>query len=175
MFSLFSVANISVPFVCFRLGLNMKNYSYIWLLVLCISLMLSSSTKARLHNHSKHKHHHNHKVSYISQPPSPPPNYNNDWNFSPYPSPSHTSGDVFDVRNFGAVGDGETDDTQSFKMAWDTACQSESAVIHVPNGFSFMIQSTIFTGPCQGSLVFQVMCACLLGFILGQFLIKGTY
>ncbi|KAF3436585.1 hypothetical protein FNV43_RR23677 [Rhamnella rubrinervis] len=118
--------------------------------------MLSSGTKARLHNHARHKHHHNHNVSYISQPPSPLPNYDNDWSITPYPPPSTTSNDVFDVRNFGAVGDGRTDDTESFKMAWDTACQSESAVIHVPNGFSFMIQSTIFTGPCQGGLVFQV-------------------
>lgn len=155
----------------------MKYYSHISLLVLCISLMLSSGTKARLHNHAKNKHHHNHKVSYISQPPSPPPNYNNDWNIAPSPSPStSSSSDVFDVRNFGAVGDGKTDDTESFKMAWDTACQSESAVIHVPNGLSFMIQSTIFTGPCQGGLVFQVMSVCLLGhplYLVRQILIKG--
>ncbi|KAI5565017.1 hypothetical protein BDE02_14G096300 [Populus trichocarpa] len=42
-------------------------------------------------------------------------------------------------------------------MAWDAACnQDDSAVILVPYGFEFMIQSTIFTGPCQGGLVFQV-------------------
>ncbi|KAK8473696.1 hypothetical protein PHAVU_001G215900 [Phaseolus vulgaris] len=43
-------------------------------------------------------------------------------------------------------------------MAWDTACQSESAVnaILVPQGFSFLIQSTIFTGPCQSLMVLKV-------------------
>ncbi|GKU87113.1 hypothetical protein SLEP1_g1563 [Rubroshorea leprosula] len=49
-----------------------------------------------------------------------------------------------------------TDDTEAFKMAWDSACQADSAVILAPSGFSFMIQPTIFTGPCEGRLVFQV-------------------
>ncbi|PSS06072.1 Polygalacturonase [Actinidia chinensis var. chinensis] len=57
---------------------------------------------------------------------------------------------------FGAVGDGITDDTDAFKTVWDTACQVESGVLLVPNGYSFMIQSTIFTGPCQSGFVFQV-------------------
>ncbi|KAF2325038.1 hypothetical protein GH714_022371 [Hevea brasiliensis] len=48
------------------------------------------------------------------------------------------------------------DDTDAFKMAWETACQVNSAVILVPYGFKFTIQSTIFTGPCQGGLHFQV-------------------
>ncbi|KAG4954343.1 hypothetical protein JHK87_039937 [Glycine soja] len=43
-------------------------------------------------------------------------------------------------------------------MAWDSACQSESAVnvIIVPQDFSFLVQSTIFTGPCQGVLELKV-------------------
>ncbi|GFZ04485.1 pectin lyase-like superfamily protein [Actinidia rufa] len=57
---------------------------------------------------------------------------------------------------FRAMGDGITDDTDAFKTAWDTACQVESGVLLVPNGYSFMIQSTIFTGPCQSGFVFQV-------------------
>lgn len=80
------------------------------------------------------------------------------------PSPSdnenyNNASEIFDVRTFGAIGDGITDDTESFKMAWDSACQSDSAVnvIHVPPGFSFIIQSTIFTGPCQGALVLKVL------------------
>ncbi|PNT03985.2 hypothetical protein POPTR_014G115700v4 [Populus trichocarpa] len=91
-------------------------------------------------------------------PASPPP-----VPASPPPLPANPSGGsgnstgVFDVRSFGAIGDGITDDTDAFKMAWDAACnQDDSAVILVPYGFEFMIQSTIFTGPCQGGLVFQV-------------------
>ncbi|XWS46514.1 hypothetical protein CRYUN_Cryun14cG0073500 [Craigia yunnanensis] len=93
-----------------------------------------------------------------SYSPAPEPSY------SPAPEPSSPPDDrnaknstgVFDVRKFGAVGNGVTDDTEAFKMAWDSACQVNSAVLHVPYGFTFMIQSTIFTGPCQGGLVFQV-------------------
>lgn len=97
--------------------------------------------QARHHSHKKHKHSHSHK-------PAPP--YNGNY---------YNASGIFDVRTFGAIGDGITDDTESFKMAWDTACQSESAgnVIIVPKGFSFIIQSTIFTGPCQGGLIFKVM------------------
>ncbi|XP_050266215.1 polygalacturonase At1g48100 [Quercus robur] len=129
-------------------------YSLVTLLVFCISLVcFFLSTQARWHNHTKYKHiRHPHKLSNISQPPSPAPapsDPSNDGN-------SHDSTGLFNVRNFGAVGDGVADDTEAFKMAWDTACQSDSAVILVPNGFSFMIQSTIFTGPCQGGLVFQI-------------------
>ncbi|CAL5425857.1 unnamed protein product [Camellia sinensis] len=89
----------------------------------------------------------------ISQPPSPPPE----------PSDPTTGGTsynsstgVFDVRKFGAVGDRITDDTEAFKTAWDMACLFESGVLLVPFSYSFMIQSTIFTGPCQSGFVFQV-------------------
>ncbi|KAF4371697.1 polygalacturonase At1g48100-like [Cannabis sativa] len=144
----------------------------VFIFFLCIVL----STQARRH-HTKHKHtHHHHKGSYISQPPScspapvpepePEPAPEPEPEPAPAPEPAEppyedghptNSSDVFDVRKFGAVGDGITDDTDAFKMAWDTACQSDSAtVILVPKGLSFMIQSTIFTGPCKTSLVFQV-------------------
>ncbi|KAJ6675047.1 POLYGALACTURONASE/GLYCOSIDE HYDROLASE FAMILY PROTEIN [Salix viminalis] len=118
-------------------------------------------TQARRHYHAQHHmHSHHNKSSTISEPPTPPPEP-----ASPPPEPANPpagSGDnstagVFDVRNFGAIGDGITDDTDAFKMAWDAACnQDDSAVILVPYGLKFMIQSTIFTGPCQGGLVFQV-------------------
>ena len=93
-----------------------------------------------------------HTFSRISLPPSPAPEA---------ATPSYNGGysaytTVFDVRSFGAVGDGVIDDTQAFKMAWETACETESATLLVPHGHSFMIQSTIFTGPCKTGLIFQV-------------------
>ncbi|KAJ8623486.1 hypothetical protein MRB53_032015 [Persea americana] len=63
---------------------------------------------------------------------------------------------IFDVRSFGAIGDAVTDDTQAFKSAWEAACQVESGILLVPNGYSFMIQSMIFAGPCQNGFTFQV-------------------
>ncbi|KAJ6334339.1 hypothetical protein OIU78_011267 [Salix suchowensis] len=110
-------------------------------------------TQARWHNHTKHhKHNDDHKSPTISEPPAPPPQPAN-----PPDGSGYNSSAVFDVRDFGAIGDGIIDDTDAFKMAWDAACnQVDSAVILVPSGFDFMIQSTIFTGPCHDGLVFQV-------------------
>ncbi|CAA2981134.1 polygalacturonase At1g48100 [Olea europaea subsp. europaea] len=107
--------------------------------------MFVSQARYHYHHHKKHKRRHE---SQISIPPSPPPEASG-------PSPDQNWSGVYDVRMFGAAGDGETDDTEAFKSAWDTACQVESAVLLVPSGYSFMIQSTIFTGPCQGGFVFQ--------------------
>ncbi|GFY89084.1 pectin lyase-like superfamily protein [Actinidia rufa] len=85
-----------------------------------------------------------HSFSQISLPPSPAPEAAG---LGPVA--------VFSVLSFGAVGDGVTDDTPAFKMAWDTACQTKSATLLVPLRYSFMIQSTIFTGPCKSGLVLQ--------------------
>ncbi|KAL6624750.1 hypothetical protein ACP70R_032071 [Stipagrostis hirtigluma subsp. patula] len=63
---------------------------------------------------------------------------------------------VFDVRAYGAVGDGATDDTQAFREAWRAACAAESAVLLVPSDGSFTITTTTFSGPCKPGLVFQV-------------------
>ncbi|XP_073270893.1 polygalacturonase At1g48100-like [Primulina huaijiensis] len=95
------------------------------------------------------------EVSHISVSPSPAPEA-----AASAPASNENSLDsvlVFSVLSYGAVGDGETDDTQAFKTAWDSACQYESsAVFLVPKHYQFMIQSAIFTGPCKSSLVFQI-------------------
>lgn len=111
---------------------------------LCLLLL---PIQGRLQNHSRNSR--LLSLSQISIPPSPSP--------EAAAAPNYDSTPVFSVLSFGAVGDGVTDDTQAFKMAWDTACQSESAIILVPDKYSFMVQSTIFTGPCKSSLVFQVL------------------
>ncbi|KAK8967861.1 Polygalacturonase [Platanthera guangdongensis] len=74
------------------------------------------------------------------------------------PPPDNSSSDdcVFDVRDFGAAGDGYTDDTESFLLAWRAACAADSGVLLVPSDGVFMITSTIFSGPCQPGLLFQV-------------------
>ncbi|ESQ37833.1 hypothetical protein EUTSA_v10029273mg, partial [Eutrema salsugineum] len=95
-----------------------------------------------------------------SQPPSLSQNPNDSWQ-SPSPSQDPDHEVVYDVRNYGAVGDGLTDDTESFKKAWDSACTNDNdnntvSVLLVPYGFTFMIHSTIFTGPCRSYQHFQV-------------------
>ncbi|KAL6968690.1 galacturonan 1,4-alpha-galacturonidase [Sarracenia purpurea var. burkii] len=121
------------------------------------SIICSQARFQYHHTRSSHKHH-DHPLSQISQPPSLPPESsdpNEGGSGTSYNSNNNSSG-IFDVRTFGAMGDGITDDTEAFKTAWDTACQVESGHLLVPSGYSFIIQSTIFTGPCQRGFVFQV-------------------
>lgn len=63
---------------------------------------------------------------------------------------------IFDVRDYGAVGDGSADDTAAFRAAWKAACAVEAGVVLAPSDYVFKITSTIFSGPCKPGLVFQV-------------------
>ncbi|XP_057778840.1 polygalacturonase At1g48100-like isoform X1 [Salvia miltiorrhiza] len=90
-------------------------------------------------------------VSQISASPSPAPQLPPPLIGVMSPSP------LFSVLSYGAVGNGVADDTQPFKMAWDAACQAnDPAVIFVPMHYTFMIQSTIFSGPCKSELIFRI-------------------
>ncbi|XXG84612.1 hypothetical protein AAC387_Pa10g2098 [Persea americana] len=110
------------------------------------------NSQGRTHFHKK-KSHGSKSAGPVPQPPA----------YYPTPSPPDSSGSgdsspdgcSFDVRSYGAVGDGSTDDTDAFKLAWKDACASESAVLLVPSDYNFMITSTIFSGPCKRGLVFQ--------------------
>ncbi|CAA2988535.1 polygalacturonase At1g48100-like [Olea europaea subsp. europaea] len=116
-----------------------------FVLIFHVSLSLFVlSAQCRLYDYSIYMHHR--ELSQISTPPSP----------APEPATSSESAAVFNVLSYGAVGDGFIDDTQAFKMAWDAACQIESAIFLVPKHYSFMIQSTIFAGPCKNGLIFQI-------------------
>ena len=127
----------------------------VFLLLFSISSYFFINIQSRHHSRTEQKEFQ--IVSHISVPPSSAaevaaasPSYN-------AKSPDNPSS-VFNVLDFGAVGDGVTDDTLAFKLAWDMACQNESAVLLVPDVHSFMLQSTIFTGPCKtADLVFQVI------------------
>ncbi|GMY22057.1 polygalacturonase At1g48100-like [Fagus crenata] len=120
----------------------------VFLFSLCASL---PSIHDKLHSNIKQKQ--VHIISRISLPPAPSPEA-----VSPsYNVDSVNNGTIFNVQSFGAIGDGVTDDTLAFKMAWDSACQAESSgILLVPKGYSFMIQSTIFTGPCKSGITFQI-------------------
>ncbi|RWW76060.1 hypothetical protein BHE74_00015878 [Ensete ventricosum] len=84
---------------------------------------------------------------------SPPPSSNQ----SPCPvtgSPTAT----FDVLDFGAKGDGVTDDTKAFEDAWAAACKVEGSTVVVPAEFEFLVGPISFSGPyCQPNIVFQAL------------------
>ncbi|KAL6008710.1 hypothetical protein ACLOJK_021936 [Asimina triloba] len=118
------------------------------------------------------RHKYNHQHSQIAAPPdlspeldlgpSPAPEALS--RPSPAPEPANASSDsntnnsskVFNVKAFGAVGDAVTDDTQAFRAAWEEACQVESGTVLAPQGYTFMIQTMIFVGPCENGFTFQV-------------------
>ncbi|XP_058088663.1 polygalacturonase At1g48100 [Magnolia sinica] len=63
----------------------------------------------------------------------------------------------FDVLDFGAKGNGKTDDTKAFQAAWAAACKVEASTIIVPSEYTFLVGPISFSGPyCQPNIVFQL-------------------
>lgn len=60
------------------------------------------------------------------------------------------------VDDFGAVGDGYTDDTEAFKDAWNEACSSGPSILLVPRGKVYLVTPLNFSGPCQYQLTVQI-------------------
>ncbi|CAH1450511.1 unnamed protein product [Lactuca virosa] len=56
-----------------------------------------------------------------------------------------------DVKSFGAVGDGISDDSLALNKAWDAACSS-TGQFKLPDG-NFLVQPLSFTGPCKAPTV----------------------
>ncbi|CAK9155675.1 unnamed protein product [Ilex paraguariensis] len=59
---------------------------------------------------------------------------------------------IYNVMDYGAHGDGHTDDTKAFMKAWEAACSSSSSsspTMHVPSEMTFMIQPLYFRGECD--------------------------
>ncbi|CAA7407932.1 unnamed protein product [Spirodela intermedia] len=63
---------------------------------------------------------------------------------------------VFNVVDFGAIPDEKTDNAQAFVAAWKEACATEvRSKVLVPQG-TYLVGPVDFSGPCKGSMVFQV-------------------
>ncbi|CAK9141490.1 unnamed protein product [Ilex paraguariensis] len=63
---------------------------------------------------------------------------------------------AYNVVDFGAQPDGQTDSTSPFLRAWMAACSSvETATIYVPFG-TFLIKPIIFSGPFKGRVFFRI-------------------
>ncbi|KAF3773529.1 Polygalacturonase [Nymphaea thermarum] len=72
----------------------------------------------------------------------------------PAGSPPHDSGVIFDVIDFGAKGDGVTDDTKAFEEAWAAACKVEASTVAVPSYFEFVVGPISFSGPyCEPNIL----------------------
>ncbi|ONK78784.1 uncharacterized protein A4U43_C02F22400 [Asparagus officinalis] len=124
--------------------------------LIATTLLLSGLRCSNARNHF-HKPKNSHKDSgrHIYQPPLPSP--------AEPPSAGGRDADnatsdpcIFNVRSYGAIGDGDTDDTKAFRDAWKASCSQENSVLLVPSDGVFTITSTIFNGPCQPGFVFQI-------------------
>ncbi|EPS67779.1 polygalacturonase, partial [Genlisea aurea] len=78
-------------------------------------------------------------------------------NKPPLPPASSLLPNVFNVLDFGAKGDGTTDDTKAFEGAWAEACKVEASVIYIPPHYAFLVGPISFSGPyCQHNIIFQL-------------------
>ncbi|KAK8706728.1 hypothetical protein V6N13_057805 [Hibiscus sabdariffa] len=59
--------------------------------------------------------------------------------------------DYFDVGKFGAVGDGNTDDSPAFLKAWQAVCgaSGENATLEIAANRTFLLYPVQFNGPCK--------------------------
>ncbi|KAK7258798.1 hypothetical protein RIF29_24385 [Crotalaria pallida] len=62
---------------------------------------------------------------------------------------------IFNVMDYGAIGDGLTDDSEAFLKAWGEACSTSdgNGTLEVPPEKTFLLKPINFTGPCQCSSV----------------------
>ncbi|OMO88441.1 Glycoside hydrolase, family 28 [Corchorus olitorius] len=66
----------------------------------------------------------------------------------------------FNVMNYGAAGNGQTDDSEAFKKAWSDVCgatsRDDAPTLLAPEGKTFVVNPVVFMGPCKSSIRFQI-------------------
>ncbi|CAK9182756.1 unnamed protein product [Ilex paraguariensis] len=123
----------------------------------------TSLYKKKGKHHGNSQHHSNGSRSKPKapspKPSSPPPPKPKEGMPSTPPTKGYNYGPstTFNVLDFGAKGDGITDDTKAFQAAWVDACKVEASTIIVPSEFEFLVGPISFSGPyCQRNIVFQL-------------------
>ncbi|XP_058746865.1 probable polygalacturonase At3g15720 [Vicia villosa] len=67
-----------------------------------------------------------------------------------------TSDTTYNVMQYGATGDGKSDDTKAFSSAWSNACKAEGkTTLVIPSGKSFLVKKVDFIGPCNAEILIQ--------------------
>ncbi|WVY98942.1 hypothetical protein V8G54_031093 [Vigna mungo] len=62
---------------------------------------------------------------------------------------------MVNVNDYGAQGDGKSDDTLAFEKAWEEACSYEGAVFVVPQK-NYLLKPITFSGPCKSNIAVQI-------------------
>ncbi|XP_056693960.1 polygalacturonase isoform X2 [Spinacia oleracea] len=63
---------------------------------------------------------------------------------------------IFNVDDYGAKGDGNTDDTLAFQKTWEQACSSSGGVLMVPSNKNYLLKQITFSGPCNSDTTVQI-------------------
>ncbi|KAK9232229.1 hypothetical protein WN943_022474 [Citrus x changshan-huyou] len=60
---------------------------------------------------------------------------------------------TFNVLNYGAVGNGNSDDSLAYAKAWNDACKAnaQTPTMIIPKGKTFLVHPITFSGPCKSS------------------------
>ncbi|XP_020224229.1 probable polygalacturonase At3g15720 [Cajanus cajan] len=63
---------------------------------------------------------------------------------------------TFNVLQYGAIGDGKTNDSPAFLKAWKDVCQSKSHIsrLIIPAKRTFLLKPTTFSGPCKSNYTY---------------------
>nr|KJB70598.1 hypothetical protein B456_011G082200 [Gossypium raimondii] len=66
---------------------------------------------------------------------------------------------LFNVMDYGAVGDGKTDDSAAFSKAWKATCNSPSRnpILVIPASKIFLLKPVTFSGPCKSTSIHVLM------------------
>ncbi|KDP26605.1 hypothetical protein JCGZ_17763 [Jatropha curcas] len=123
----------------------------------------ASLYKKKGKNHGSRSSNHNHNGGSKQKPKPPshkaplPPAPKPPKDYTP-PSTSPIKGSAtFNVLDFGAKGDGKSDDTKAFQAAWAAACKVEASTMLIPAEYVFLVGPVSFSGPyCQADIVFQL-------------------
>ncbi|MQL85856.1 hypothetical protein Taro_018381 [Colocasia esculenta] len=68
-----------------------------------------------------------------------------------------SSTNVVNVNDYGAKGDGSSDDTTAFTNAWKAACSSSvAATLFVPASKTYLLKPITFAGSCKSNILVQI-------------------
>ncbi|WJX86020.1 hypothetical protein P8452_68385 [Trifolium repens] len=67
-----------------------------------------------------------------------------------------TKNGIYSVMDYGARGDGKSDDTQAFASAWSNICKARGkSTLIIPAEKSFLVTKVHFSGPCNAKIHIQ--------------------
>ncbi|QCE04600.1 polygalacturonase [Vigna unguiculata] len=61
---------------------------------------------------------------------------------------------LYNIINYGAKGDGKSDDAQAFLKAWESSCGAKGmATLVIPANYQFLLSPLMLKGPCLASTI----------------------